>query len=168
MFECAPPLIFLSTQAFPLHRLHHLCYLSQTSSYPFYLIFVLFTSPVFGVAANAFIPACAQILLIICCWYETAVFSKSALISLFLIIAHKIFITITPPLQAALLRSLQWVSDRYVSLQEIICCYGRLRGYGETPSDTIFAFLTLNTPRSAHNKIFGAKFLSFERAAIVC
>ena len=35
-------------------------------------------------------------------------------------------------------------------------------------SDTIFAFLTLNTPRSAHNKIFGAKFLSFERAAIVC
>ena len=37
-----------------------------------------------------------------------------------------------------------------------------------TPSDTIFAFLKLNTPRSAHNKIFGAKFLSFERAAIVC
>ena len=27
---------------------------------------------------------------------------------------------------------LQWGSDRYVSLQEIIC-YGRLRGYGETP-----------------------------------
>ena len=26
----------------------------------------------------------------------------------------------------------------------------------------------LNTPRSAHNKIFGAKFLSFERAVIVC
>ena len=25
----------------------------------------------------------------------------------------------------------------------------------------------LNTPRSAHNKIFDAKFLSFERAAIV-
>ena len=24
----------------------------------------------------------------------------------------------------------------------------------------------LNTPRSAHNKIFGAKFLSFERAGI--
>ena len=36
------------------------------------------------------------------------------------------------------------------------------------PPMTIFAFLTLNTPRSAHNKIFGAKFLSFERAAIVC
>ena len=35
------------------------------------------------------------------------------------------------------------------------------------PSDTIFAFLTLNTMSSAHNKIFGAKFLSFERAAIV-
>ena len=31
---------------------------------------------------------------------------------------------------------------------------------------TIFAFLTLNTPRSAHNKIFGAKFLSFERVKI--
>ena len=39
---------------------------------------------------------------------------------------------------AALLRSLQWVSDRYVSprdtaLTDIIICYGRLRGYGETP-----------------------------------
>ena len=34
------------------------------------------------------------------------------------------------------------------------------------PSDTIFAFLMLNTPRSAHSKIFGAKFLSFERARI--
>ena len=33
-------------------------------------------------------------------------------------------------------------------------------------SDTIFAFLMLNTPRSAHDKILGAKFLSFERAAI--
>ena len=31
---------------------------------------------------------------------------------------------------------------------------------------TIFAFLTLNTPRSAHNEILGAKFLSFERATI--
>ena len=29
--------------------------------------------------------------------------------------------------------------------------------------NTIFAFLTLNTTRSAHNKIFGAKFLSFEQ-----
>ena len=34
------------------------------------------------------------------------------------------------------------------------------------PPKTIFAFLMLNTPRSAHNKIFGAKFLSFERAGI--
>ena len=33
-------------------------------------------------------------------------------------------------------------------------------------ANTIFAFLMLNTPRSAHNKIFGAKFLSFERAGI--
>ena len=40
----------LSTQAFPLHRLHHLCYLSQTSSYPYYLIFVLLTSPILGIA----------------------------------------------------------------------------------------------------------------------
>ena len=32
---------------------------------------------------------------------------------------------------------------------------------------TIFAFLMLNTMSLAHNKIFGAKFLSFERAAIV-
>ncbi len=36
------------------------------------------------------------------------------------------------------------------------------------PSDTIFAFLMLNTPRPAHNKIFGAKFLSFERLDITC
>ncbi len=30
---------------------------------------------------------------------------------------------------------------------------------------TIFAFLMLNTMSSAHEVIFGAKFLSFERAA---
>ena len=40
----------LSTQAFPLYWLHHLCRLSQTSSYPFNLIFILLTSPVFGIA----------------------------------------------------------------------------------------------------------------------
>ena len=40
----------LSTQAFPLHWFHHLCRLSQTSSYPFYLIFILVTSPILGVA----------------------------------------------------------------------------------------------------------------------
>ena len=34
-------------------------------------------------------------------------------------------------------------------------------------SVTIFAFLTLNTATWAHNEIFGAKFLSFERAEIV-
>ena len=33
---------------------------------------------------------------------------------------------------------------------------------------TIFAFLMLNTPRSAHKEILGAKFASFERAATVC
>ena len=33
------------------------------------------------------------------------------------------------------------------------------------PPKTIFAFLTLNTMSSAHEEIFGAKFLSFERAA---
>ena len=31
------------------------------------------------------------------------------------------------------------------------------------PPKTIFAFLMLNTMSPAHNKIFGAKFLSFER-----
>ena len=36
------------------------------------------------------------------------------------------------------------------------------------PSDTIFAFLMLNTMSSAHNKIFGAKFLSFERFETMC
>ena len=35
------------------------------------------------------------------------------------------------------------------------------------PPKTIFAFLTLNTPRSAHQEITCAKFASFERAAIV-
>ena len=36
------------------------------------------------------------------------------------------------------------------------------------PPKTIFAFLMLNTMSPAHNKIFGAKFLSFERAATTC
>ena len=40
-------------------------------------------------------------------------------------------------------------------------------GVGEADSvvlpNTIFAFLMLNTMSSAHNKIFGAKFSSFER-----
>ena len=35
-----------------------------------------------------------------------------------------------------------------------------------TCCQTIFAFLMLNTPRSAHKEILGAKFSSFERAAI--
>lgn len=43
----------LSTQAFPLHWFHHLCRLSQTSSYPYYLIFVLLTSPILGIATAA-------------------------------------------------------------------------------------------------------------------
>ena len=34
--------------------------------------------------------------------------------------------------------------------------------------DTIFAFLMLNTSCPAHNKIFGAKFVSFERLEITC
>ena len=34
-------------------------------------------------------------------------------------------------------------------------------------SVTIFAFLIARSASPAHNKIFGAKFLSFERAAIV-
>ena len=43
----------LSTQAFSLHWLHHLCRLSQASSYPFYLIFILLTSPILGIATVA-------------------------------------------------------------------------------------------------------------------
>lgn len=34
-------------------------------------------------------------------------------------------------------------------------------------SMTIFAFLTLKTASSAHNKIFGSKFLSFERLRLM-
>ena len=44
-----------------------------------------------AISANALMPACAQILLIICCWYETAVYSKSALISLFLASMWEVF-----------------------------------------------------------------------------
>ena len=35
-------------------------------------------------------------------------------------------------------------------------------------SMTIFAFLTLKTASLAYNKIFGAKFLSFERLRLCC
>ena len=112
---------------------------------------------------------------------------------------------------AALPRSLQWVSDGYVSHRDtvlsgvstmvgawlrrdaiasyvcLVCCNSQLnnsksqakpriipnskfktQNSDALPSDTIFAFLTLNTPRSAHNKIFGAKFLSFERFETMC
>ena len=41
--------------------------------------------------------------------------------------------------------------------------YAKTIGFGKT----IFAFLMLNTMSSTHNKIFGAKFLSFERVTIV-
>ena len=43
----------LSTQAFPLHWFHHLCRLSQASSYLFNLIFVLLTSQILGIATAA-------------------------------------------------------------------------------------------------------------------
>ena len=45
----------------------------------------------------------------------------------------------------------------------IVAKYAKTICFGKT----IFAFLMLNTMTSAHNKIFGAKFLSFERADIV-
>ena len=40
--------------------------------------------------------------------------------------------------------------------------------YIEVTSKTIFAFLMLNTMSPAHNKIFGTKFLSFERLETMC
>ena len=43
--------------------------------------------------------------------------------------------------------------------EKIVAKYAKTIGFGKT----IFAFLMLNTMTSAHNKIFGAKFLSFER-----
>ena len=46
---------------------------------------------------------------------------------------------------------------------EIVAKYAKTIGFGKT----IFAFLMLNTMSSAHNKIFAAKFLSFERAGLV-
>lgn len=48
-----PSLNILSTQAFPLHWFHHLCRLSQASSYPFYFIFVLLTSPILGIVTTS-------------------------------------------------------------------------------------------------------------------
>ena len=42
---------------------------------------------------------------------------------------------------------------------KIVAKYAKTIGFGKI----IFAFLMLNTMSSAHNKIFGAKFLSFER-----
>ena len=45
----------------------------------------------------------------------------------------------------------------------IVAKYAKTICFGKT----IFAFLMLNTMTSAHNKIFGAKFLSFERAGLV-
>ena len=42
---------------------------------------------------------------------------------------------------------------------EIVAKCAKTIGFGKT----IFAFLMLNTMTSAHNKIFGAKFLSLER-----
>ena len=42
---------------------------------------------------------------------------------------------------------------------EIVAKCAKTIAFGKT----IFAFLMLNTAHSAHNKIFGAKFLSFER-----
>ena len=58
MFEMRSFLNILSTQAFPLHWIHHLCRLSQTSSYPFYLIFILLTSQILGVATATTLAFC--------------------------------------------------------------------------------------------------------------
>ena len=56
----------LSTQAFSLHWLHHFCRLSQASSYPFYLIFVLITSSIFGFAPTT------QAFCKVCCFVDIA------------------------------------------------------------------------------------------------
>ena len=63
--------------------------------------------------------------------------------------------------------------DRYNELKDVVRLMARAIGMQEkvtsaAPPNTIFAFLTLNTPRSAHNKIFGAKFLSFEFLETTC
>ncbi len=63
--------------------------------------------------------------------------------------------------------------DRYNELKDVVRLMARAIGMQEkvtsaAPPKTIFAFLTLNTPRSARNKIFGAKFLSFEHLETTC
>ena len=50
--------ISLSVQPFALSWLYHSGCFLQTSSYPFYLIFVLLTSPVFGIAAASTLAFC--------------------------------------------------------------------------------------------------------------
>ena len=55
------------------------------------------------------------------------------------------------------------LKKRIVFAGGIVAKYAKTIGFGKT----IFAFLMLNTMTSAHNKIFGAKFLSFERAGLV-
>ena len=47
----------------------------------------------------------------------------------------------------------------------LCCCKSQIKD-AIRPTITIFAFLTLNTPRSAHQEITCSKFASFERAAI--
>ena len=51
------------------------------------------------------------------------------------------------------------IKKRIVFAGGIVAKCAKTIGFGKT----IFAFLMLNTMTSAHNKIFGAKFLSFER-----
>ena len=46
------PSLILSTQSFALSLFYHPSSLLQASSYPFYLVFVLFMSPVLGIAAS--------------------------------------------------------------------------------------------------------------------
>ena len=63
---------------------------------------------------------------------------------------------------------------RITQIHTDIGCAGEAKNNSEikipnpsvVPPKTIFAFLMLNTMSPAHNKIFGAKFLSFERARI--
>ena len=66
-----------------------------------------------------------------------------------------------PPINSKLNNSKSQAKPRIIQNSKF-----KIPNSSAVPPKTIFAFLTLNTPRSAHEEIFGAKFLSFDGVVI--
>ena len=66
-----------------------------------------------------------------------------------------------PPINSKLNNSKSQAKPRIIQNSKF-----KIPNSSAVPPKTIFAFLMLNTPRSAHNKIFSAKFLSFDEVVI--